>query len=162
MTSTEPPERALADAAARGLEVALLSRTSRPEGVGPDGTVAVKTIVLHRRDGFVFVLVPLDERFSWPKLRAALGVNRVRLPSEDEAYQATGYRRGTITPLGAGTAFPVVADLRILGHDITLGSGSPGHAVRVRADDLVRAYDATVVDLVPGGPASSGEPSTAR
>ncbi|MBE1878392.1 aminoacyl-tRNA deacylase [Myceligenerans pegani] len=184
MSSTAPPERALADAAARGLDVALRARPARPataatgragtngggtdgagadtagtdaagtdgggtDAAGTDGLVPVKTIVLHRRDGFVFVLVPLGERFSWPKLRAALGVNRVRLPSEEEAYLATGYRRGTITPLGASTAFPVVADRRILGHDITLGSGSPDHAVSVRADDLVRAYDATVVDLAP-------------
>ncbi|RPF21264.1 aminoacyl-tRNA deacylase [Myceligenerans xiligouense] len=150
MTSTTPPEPALADAAARGLDVTLRPRRADPDGgTGTDGLVPVKTIVLHQREGFVFVLVPLEERFSWPKLRAALGVNRVRLPSAEEAYEATGYRVGTITPLGAGTAFPVLADRRILGHDIVLGSGSPDHAVRVRADDLVRAYDATVLDLAP-------------
>ncbi|MBO0610332.1 aminoacyl-tRNA deacylase [Myceligenerans salitolerans] len=149
MTSPASVERALADAATRGLDVALRPRGRGSEDVRPDGTVPVKTIVLHQRDGFVFVLVPLEERFSWPKLRAALGMNRVRLPDEEEAYLATGYRRGTITPLGATTAFPVVADRRIIGHDITLGSGSPDHAVKVSADELVRAYDATVVDLTP-------------
>lgn len=155
MTSTTPPDPALADAAARGLDVTLRRRFGPPPaGPTEDGEpVPVKTIVLRLRDGFVFVLVPVAERFSWPKLRAALGVNRVGLPTADEAYEATGYRRGTITPFGARTPFPVVADRRILGHDVVLGSGSPDHALGVRADDLVRAFEATVLDLTPAPPA---------
>lgn len=152
MTSTpgDPPPtaRALADAAARGLRIRVHARGE----IDPaDGVVPVKTIVLHQRDGFVFVLVPLAERFSWPRLRAALGVNRVKLPTADEAVEATGYRRGTITPLGASTPYPVVVDRRLLKHRIALGSGSPDHAVVVQADELVAAYAATVVDIAVDG-----------
>jgi prolyl-tRNA editing enzyme YbaK/EbsC (Cys-tRNA(Pro) deacylase) len=104
--------------------------------------------VVRRADGeFVFVLVPGDRVISWPKLRAVLGVSRLSLPDADQARAATGYERGTITPFGSTTAWPVVADERIAGRQVTLGAGSHGVAVAVAADDVVRALGATVADV---------------
>jgi Cys-tRNA(Pro) deacylase len=127
------PVRNLADAAAaRGVAV-------------PD---VVKTIVVRRGDDdFLFVLVPGDRVISWPKLRALLGVGRLSLPDADAARRATGYERGTITPFGATTAWPVVADGRIRGRQITLGAGEHGVAVAVDADEALRSLDATLADI---------------
>jgi Cys-tRNA(Pro)/Cys-tRNA(Cys) deacylase len=146
---TETPKPAAEDAAARGLDVEFVPRdpeTGIPLVLGPMG---VKTIVVRHKDGFVFVLVPYEGRFSWPKVRAVLGVNKLKLPDADEAFAATGYRRGTITPLGAAEAFPVLADERLRGREILVGSGSPDFAARVDADALIRAYGADVADLSP-------------
>ena len=78
---------------------------------GVDTADVIKTIVVRRADDdFVFVLVPGDRAISWPKLRAVLGVNRLSMPDAATAKNATGYERGTITPFGATTAWPVVAD----------------------------------------------------
>src|SRR5918996_1538520 len=90
------PVHSLAEAAsARGVAV-------------PD---VVKTLVVRRGDDdFLFVLVPGDRVISWPKLRALLGVSRLSMPSAADAFAATGYERGTITPFGATTAWPVIAD----------------------------------------------------
>ncbi|MGI5215762.1 aminoacyl-tRNA deacylase [Plantactinospora sp. CA-290183] len=108
----------------------------------------VKTIVVRRGErDFVFVLVPGDRVISWPKLRALLGVNRLSLPDANEARSATGYERGTVTPFGASTAWPVVADERVRGRTITLGAGRRDIAVAVDADAALRALDATVADL---------------
>jgi Cys-tRNA(Pro)/Cys-tRNA(Cys) deacylase len=127
------PVRSLAEAAeARGAEV-------------PD---VVKTIVVRRGDGdYLFVLVPGDRVISWPKLRALLGVSRISMPDAAAAKDATGYERGTITPFGSSTAWPVFADERMAGRTITLGAGEPGTAVAVAADDALPALDATVADL---------------
>jgi prolyl-tRNA editing enzyme YbaK/EbsC (Cys-tRNA(Pro) deacylase) len=147
--TAQNPERAAEDAAARSLAVEFVPRdpeTGVPLAQGPMG---VKTVVLRHRDGYVFVLVPYEGRFSWPKLRAVLGVNKMKLPTAEEAFAATGYRRGTITPLGAAQAFPVLADARLRGREILVGSGSPDFAARVDADELIRAYDADIVDLEP-------------
>ncbi|WP_329108807.1 YbaK/EbsC family protein [Micromonospora sp. NBC_01699] len=128
---------------------------------GPVGSVAeaaaalglavadiVKTIVIRRGDDdYVFVLVPGDRVISWPKLRALLGVNRLSLPDAGTARDATGYERGTITPFGATTAWPVVADERVRGRRITLGAGERGVAIALDADEAVRALDATVADV---------------
>lgn len=142
-------ERAATDAAARGLNVEFLTRegSGRPTGADFDGAPIVKTIVVQRGDTFVFVLTPLDAQFNWARLRAHLGVNRLSLPDADAAFAATGYRRGTITPLGASTAWPVILDESLAGQDILLGAGAPGVGAKVSADDLVRVFSADVVDL---------------
>ena len=79
------------------------------------------------------MLVPGDRAISWPKLRALLGVSRLSMPDAATAREVTGYERGTITPLGAITAWPVITDERVLGREITLGAGEHGLAVAVRA-----------------------------
>jgi len=95
----------------------------------------------------VFVLVPGDRSIAWPKLRGVLGVNRLTLPDAATAKAATGYERGTITPFGATTAWPVVADERLCGRTVTLGAGAHGVAVSVDADEAVSTLRATVADV---------------
>ena len=127
------PVRSLAEAAeARGVEPAAV----------------VKTLVVRRGDGdFLFVLVPGDRTISWPKLRELLGVSRMSMPDAATALEATGYERGTITPFGSTTAWPVIADERLIGHEVTLGGGAHGVALTVDASALVEALDATVADV---------------
>jgi Cys-tRNA(Pro)/Cys-tRNA(Cys) deacylase len=126
------PVRSLAEAAvARGVEPAAV----------------VKTIVVRRGEGdFVFVLVPGDRTISWPKLRALLGERRLSMPDAELAKDATGYERGTITPFGSTTAWPVIADSRMTG-PITLGGGAHGVAVAVDAADVITALSATIADV---------------
>ena len=108
----------------------------------------VKTIVVRRTGNeFVFVLVPGDRVISWPKLRALLGVNRLSMPDADTAKAATGYERGTITPFGSTTAWPVIADERLRGRAVTLGSGEHGVAIAVDADVAVSSLGGTFADV---------------
>ncbi|MET7965391.1 YbaK/EbsC family protein [Micromonospora sp. NPDC005305] len=133
------PVRSLAEAAAaRGVPV-------------PD---VVKTIVVRRgEDDHLFVLTPGDRVVSWPKLRHLLGVSRMSMPDAEAARAVTGYERGTITPFGASTAWPVVADERLQGREITLGAGEHGVAVALDADAALAALDATVADVTDPAPA---------
>jgi Cys-tRNA(Pro)/Cys-tRNA(Cys) deacylase len=135
------PARSVAEAAAaRGVAV-------------PD---VVKTIVVRRGDDdFLFVLVPGDRVISWPKLRALLGVSRLSMPDARAAKAATGYERGTITPFGSTTPWPVVADERIRGRVITLGTGEHGVAVALDADEALRTIQATFADVTEPDPAVS-------
>jgi Cys-tRNA(Pro) deacylase len=115
-------------------------------GILPDDIV--KTLVVKRADDtFLFALVPGDRVISWPKLRALVGVNKLRLPEPELALAATGYERGTIVPIGSTTAWPVYADESIVGRRIAMGAGAHGYSLFVDADDLIRAYDATVADI---------------
>lgn len=143
----------LADAERRGLTVELVERPAAGSleeaaallGVPPADIV--KTLVVQHGDAFVLVLVPGDRQISWPLLRTALGVNRARMPDAEAAFAATGYERGTITPLGTTSALPVVADASVLGRRIALGAGEHGWSVWVDADALVTALDAQVADV---------------
>ncbi|MBL3688125.1 hypothetical protein D3248_14350 [Leucobacter zeae] len=141
-------------AAERGLEIEIRERPAADSleeaaailGVPPSGIV--KTLVVKRSDGsFLFALVPGGRSISWPKLRAVVGVNKLRLPEAELALEATGYERGTITPIGSTTDWPVFADETIVGRRVAMGAGAHGFSLFVDADDLIGAYDATVADI---------------
>ena len=69
------------------------------------------------------------------------------MPDAATALTATGFERGTITPFGSSHAWPVVADERIRGREISLGAGAHGVAAIVDADAAVIALAATVADV---------------
>ena len=125
----------------RSLEEAAAVRGVRPGDI-------VKSLVVRRgEDDYLFVLVPGDRQFSWPKLRALLGTNRLSMPDAAVAKKVTGYERGTITPFGSTTAWPVLADRTMTGRTVSMGAGAHGVAATVAADDVVRVLGASVADV---------------
>jgi Cys-tRNA(Pro)/Cys-tRNA(Cys) deacylase len=147
-------ERFLADAAARGLDVRVVERlaassleeAARILGIRPADIV--KSLVVKHKDGsFLFALIPGDRQISWPKLRKLIGVNKLSLPAAEIAWEATGYERGTITPLGSTSPWPVYADRTITGRRISMGAGEHGYSAFVDADALTAALDAVVADI---------------
>lgn len=148
------PSPAIAALEAAQLPYRLVSRGeagSLAEAAAAQGVAVadvVKTIVVRRSaDDHLFVLTPGDRVVSWPKLRALLGVQRLSMPDAAGALAATGYERGTITPFGASTAWPVIADERLRGREISLGAGERGLAIAADADAVIAALDATVADV---------------
>ncbi len=115
-------------------------------GVAPSDIV--KSLVVKRSDGaFLFALVPGGRAISWPKLRSAVGVNKLQLPGPEAALAATGYERGTITPLGSTTPWPVFIDATVTGRRVAMGAGEHGYSIFVDADALIAAFNATVADI---------------
>lgn len=151
---SDPTQRVREAARERGLSVDIVERpaaSSLDEAAGllgiPSASI-VKTLVVKRSDDtYLFALVPGDRAISWPRLRAIVGVNKLRLPESELALAATGYERGTIVPIGSTTAWPVYADERIVGQRIAMGAGAHGYSLFVDADALLAAYDATIADI---------------
>lgn len=150
----EPSERVAEAARSRSLAIEFRRRPdagSLAEAaslLGLEPADIVKSLVVKRSDGtYLFALIPGDRAISWPKLRAVVGVNKLRLPDAELALQATGYERGTITPIGSTTDWPVFADADIVGRRIAMGAGVPGYSLFVDADALIAAYGATVADI---------------
>lgn len=126
--------------------VRSLAEAAAARGVEP--AAVIKTMVVRRgEDDYVFVLVPGDRAIAWPKLRTLLGVNRLSMPDADVAKEVTGYERGTITPFGSTRPWPVVADERIGGREVSIGGGAHGVSARVHGDDLIRVLDAQIADV---------------
>jgi Cys-tRNA(Pro)/Cys-tRNA(Cys) deacylase len=147
-------ERVRADAAARGLDIDVIERPAArsleeaAQLLGITPADIVKSLVVKKSDDtYVFALVPGGRKISWPKLRALLSVNKLQLPDASLALAATGYERGTITPLGSTRAWPVIVDATIPGRRVSMGAGEHGRSLFVDADALVRALDATVADI---------------
>ena len=147
-------QRMLFDADRRGLAVEVrprpparsLEEAATLLGIPPADLA--KTLVLRRSDGtYLFAVLPGDTSLAWPKLRALVGVNKLTLPDAGEALAATGYARGTITPVGSRTAWPLWVDARLVGRRIAMGSGDHGYSAFLNVDALVAAYDGTVADL---------------
>lgn len=130
---TERARSVVEAAAMRGIPVAAL----------------LKTLVVRRGEAdYLFVLVPGDRAIDWAKLRAHLGVRRMTLPDAAEALAATGYERGTITPFGATSPWPVIADASIdAAGTVSLGGGAHGVSVKLSARDLIDTLDADVADI---------------
>ncbi|WP_447943926.1 aminoacyl-tRNA deacylase [Microbacterium aurum] len=154
MTTPDALARVRDAAAARGLEIELRERpaaSSLHEAAALLGLTPadiVKTLVVKRSDdSYLFALIPGDRAISWPKLRALVGVNKLRLPEPELALAATGYERGTITPIGSAQDWPVYADASIAGRRIAMGAGAHGYSLFVDADDLIAAYQAVVADV---------------
>jgi Cys-tRNA(Pro) deacylase len=124
-----------------------VEESARLQGI-PTGNL-LRTIVIRRGENdYVFVLVPGGREIDWPKLRAHLGVRRLSLPDQDEAREATGYERGAITPFGATTAWPVIADESVAELDrLAIGGGARGVNVHLAATDLIASSNATVANV---------------
>ncbi len=152
--ATSGEERAARALAASGIahvivrhrRVSSLAEAAAARGVDPGALI--KTIVVRRGEGdYLFVLVPGGRAISWPKLRALLGVNRLSMPDAATAKEATGYERGTITPFGSSHAWPVVADERVLGREVSIGGGGHGVGATVDGDALVSVLGAQIADV---------------
>src|SRR4051794_25957952 len=152
MEPDTPAVRALRET---GVEFTVV-RTERPSSVeesarfqGIDVGSLMRTIVIRRGENdYVFVLVPGGREIDWPKLRAHLGVRRLSLPDQEEAHAATSYERGAITPFGATTAWPVIADASVASLDrVAIGGGARGVNVHLNAADLIDRTYAAVADV---------------
>jgi Cys-tRNA(Pro)/Cys-tRNA(Cys) deacylase len=153
-SASSPSERVAEAARSRSLSVEVRERPaakSLDEAaslLGLEPSDIVKTLVVKRSDDtYLFALIPGDRSISWPKLRSVVGVNKLRLPEPELALAATGYERGTITPIGSTTDWPIYADERIVGKRIAMGAGAHGYSLFVEADALIAAYGATVADI---------------
>lgn len=160
MSEVDSHERVRSAASARGLEIEIRERpqarslAEAAELLGLQPSDIVKTLVVKRpstgsgtQPEYLFALVPGGRSISWPKLRALVGANKLRLPEPELALAATGYERGTIVPIGSTTDWPVYADETIVGRRIAMGAGAHGYSLFTDADELIRAYGATVADI---------------
>ena len=125
-------------------EQAASDRNQRPEQV-------VRSILFQvRPEEFVMVLMAGREQVDWRSLRKLVGRSRIRMATEDEVLEVTGYRIGTVSPLGMTRQVRVLIDSSILKEEeISIGSGVSNTAIILKSADLRRALgDAEVISFV--------------
>lgn len=124
-------------------EQAASDRDQRPEQI-------VRSILFQiRPEEFVMVLMAGREQVDWRKLRKLVGRSRVRMATEDEVLQVTGYRIGTVSPLGMSKQIKVLVDTSVLKEtEVSLGSGVPNTAIILKSADLQHALgEVEIVEL---------------
>jgi Cys-tRNA(Pro)/Cys-tRNA(Cys) deacylase len=125
-------------------EQAASERDQRPEQV-------VRSILFQiRPDEFLMVLVAGREQVDWKKLRQLVQRSRVRMATEDEVLEITGYRIGTVNPLGLRNHVKVLIDASVLKEEeISIGSGVRNTAIIMKSADLRQALrESEIVSLL--------------
>lgn len=112
-------------------EQAAADRNQRPEQI-------VRSILFQvRPEEFLMVLVAGSAQVDWRKLRQLVKRSRVRMATEDEVLEVTGYRVGTVSPFGVRNQIKVLIDTSVLKEEeISIGSGVRNMAIILKSRDL--------------------------
>ena len=127
----------------RSFEEAASARNQRPEQI-------VRSILFQvKPDEFVMVLMAGPDQVDWKKLRGIVKRSRVRMATEEEVLEVTGYRIGTVSPFGVKSQFRMLLDASVLREDeISIGSGVRNTAIVMKSEDVRRALgDVEIVEL---------------
>jgi len=147
----EPGAAALAALRARGVPFRLaapvagardLPEFAARSGLRPRQVAKSLLLDLDGRGHAVLVLAG-DRSADFAALRRHFGVRSVRMADRAAVEVVTGYRVGTVTPLGmVAPALPVLVDEELLAEaEVSLGIGVPGRHVRLAGADLPAAVD---------------------
>jgi Cys-tRNA(Pro)/Cys-tRNA(Cys) deacylase len=95
--------------------------------------------------GHALLVVAGDRSANFAALRRHFGVRSVRLADPETMLAVTGYRIGTVTPLALrDPGLPVLIDDALVTEPlVSLGTGVPGHHVRLAGTDLPAALAGT-------------------
>jgi len=124
-------------------EEAAVARNQRPEQI-------VRSILFQIKPGeFVMVLMAGPDQIDWKKLRQLVKRSRVRMATQDEVLEVTGYRVGTVSPFGLKNQVRVMMDASVLKEEeISIGSGIRNTAIIMKSEDVRKALgDVEIVEL---------------
>jgi len=124
-------------------EQAASDRNQRPEQI-------VRSILFQvRPEEFVMVLMAGRDQIDWKKLRQIVKRSRVRMATEEEVLEVTGYKVGTVSPFGLKNQARVMIDGSVLKEEeISIGSGLRNVAIIMKSAALRHALsDAEVVSV---------------
>ena len=124
-------------------EQAASDRNQRPEQI-------VRSILFQVRAGeFVMVLMAGRDQVDWKKLRQLVKRSRVRMATEDEVLEVTGYRIGTVSPFGMKNQIRILLDASVLREEeVSLGSGIRNIAIIMKSKDVRKALgDVEIVEF---------------
>lgn len=115
-------------------EQAAADRNQRPEQI-------VRSILFQvRPEEFLMVLMAGRAQVDWRKLRQLVKRSRIRMATEDEVLEVTGYRVGTVSPFGLKNQVRVLIDASVLKEEqISIGSGVRNMAIILKSVELQRA-----------------------
>jgi Cys-tRNA(Pro) deacylase len=120
-------------------QVHSLEQAAQERGQQP-GQVVRSILFRLAQDSFVMVLVAGPRQVSWAALRSFLRQSRLSMASEAEVLAVTGYRLGSVSPLGVPVPLRILVDESVLEpEEISIGSGKRYTTVILSPTGLLRA-----------------------
>ena len=130
------------------LENGAALRMAEKLGVKPE--TVFKTIVMRTetKEICVFCQSAVSE-INLKKARQAVGCKEIGPVKPEELLALTGYIRGGCTPIGMKRKYRTFIDKSVMDQEVVCVSGGVrGLQIKIAPSDLVKASDATLVDLV--------------
>jgi prolyl-tRNA editing enzyme YbaK/EbsC (Cys-tRNA(Pro) deacylase) len=89
------------------------------------------------------------DQVDWKKLRGIVKRSRVRMATEEEVLEVTGYKIGTVSPFGLKNQVRVLLDASVLREEeISIGSGIRNMAIIMKSEDVHKALgEVKIVEL---------------
>ena len=127
-----------------------LSAVHVAETAGIDIDTVFKTLVTRGdKTGVIMAVINGNDEINLKNLAKASGNKSVEMIALKELLPLTGYVRGGCSPLGAKKDYPVYLDSKALTHEkISISAGQRGMQLILSPQDLVKATNATVADLI--------------
>ena len=128
-------------------EEAAAHRNQRP------GQIVRSILFQIRLDEYLMVLVAGPDQIDWKKLRQFVKRSRIRMATEAEVLEVTGYRIGTVSPFGLKNQARVLIDASVLNEEeVSVGSGVRNMAIIMKSVDLRKVLaESEVVSLTGNG-----------
>ncbi len=130
------------DASLSGVDVAAI--------LGEDADHVFKTLVTQGKSGQFYVFViPVKEELDLKKAAKASGEKAIVMIKQKELLPLTGYIHGGCSPIGMKKQFPGFLDETAeLFDTVCVSAGKVGAQVELSPQDLIRAAELTLADLV--------------
>lgn len=118
--------------------------------VNMDIKMVFKTLVARSdKNDIIMACIPGDDELHLKKLAHAANFKKVEMIHLKELQPLTGYIRGGCSPLGAKKEYPVFLDETALAWEkIAISAGIRGEQILINPNDLIKAVNATVCDLI--------------
>lgn len=127
-----------------------LSAVHVAEMAGLNIDTVFKTLVARGdKTGVIMAVIGGGEELNLKSLAKASGNKSVEMIAMKELLPLTGYVRGGCSPLGAKKNYPVFLDTKAtLQEKISVSAGMRGMQLVLSPQDLIKATNATVADLI--------------
>ena len=104
-----------------------------------------KALVVRAEDRYVHLVLPGHRKVDNARVRAILGVRKLRFASPEELLELTGCEPGAVPPFGNLFGLPVLLDEALARcEDVAFNAGSRRVSITMRCEDLVRLSGATI------------------
>lgn len=130
------------------LEKGAACRMAEKLDVSPE--TVFKTIVMRSeaKEICVFCQSAVNE-INLKKARQAAGVKEISPVKPEELLGLTGYVRGGCTPIGMKKKFRTFIDKSVMECEkVCISGGQRGIQIKIKPEDLVKATDAVLCDLI--------------
>lgn len=108
-----------------------------------------KALVLHvDKERYMLAVISAARQADFEKLRAHLGVKKVRLCTPEEALKVTGCTVGSVPPFGNVLNLPTYVDPSLSENEIiAFNPGSHTHSILMRYKDYARLVKPEIVEF---------------